>query len=99
MKAKVFRGDSLADPRYDVYDVPLPSDGTCTVMDVLEYIYDNLDGTLSFYTHSVCNQGICGRCGVKTNGKVALACMRTVTEEEITIEPKNDKIVKDLVTL
>lgn len=99
MKVKVFRGSDLANARYDVYDVPLPADGSCSVMDVLDYIYEHLDGTLSYYRHSVCNQGICGRCGVKTNGKNGLACVTKVTEEELLLEPKNNKLVKDLVTL
>lgn len=99
MKVKVFRGSDHANPHYDVYDVPLPADGTCSVMDVLDYIYEKLDGTLSYYRHSVCNQGICGRCGVKTNGKNGLACVTKVVDENLVLEPKNDKVVKDLVTL
>lgn len=99
MRVKVFRGSGRADAHYDVYDVPLPTDGSCSVMDVLDYIYEHLDGTLSFYRHSVCSQGICGRCGVKANGKNGLACVTCVVEEELLLEPKNDRIVKDLVTL
>lgn len=99
MKVSVFRGSDRQSGRYDVYDVPLRADGTCSVMDVLDYIYENLDGTLSYYRHSVCNQGICGRCGVKANGKVGLACVTRVVDEELYLEPKNDRIVKDLVTL
>lgn len=99
MKVNVFRGKNRDHSRYDIFDVPLPADGTCSVMDVLDYIYENLDGTLSYYRHSVCNQGICGRCGVKINGKTSLACVTKVMEEELLLEPKNDRIVKDLVTL
>ena len=49
--------------------------------------------------HSVCNQGICGRCGVRANGKNGLACVTRVWGEELLLEPKNNKVVKDLVTL
>lgn len=98
LKVRVFRGTDLSVPRYDSYEVPLPADGSCSVMDVLDYIYENLDGTLSYYRHSVCNQGICGRCGVKTNGKNGLACVTKVLCDELVLEPKNNKPVKDLVT-
>ena len=69
MYVRVFRGSDCANARYDTYEVPLPADGSCSVMDVLDYIYEHLDGTLAYYRHSVCNQGICGRCGVRANGK------------------------------
>lgn len=99
MKVKVYRGSDSTSARYDLYDVPLPADGTCSVMDVLDYIYEHLDGTLSYYRHSVCNQGICGRCGVKANGKNGLACVTKVVCEELLLEPRNDRVVKDLVTM
>ena len=64
MNVQVTRWDPETDsrPHLQLYQVPLPADGTHTVMDVLDYIYEKLDGTLSYYRHSVCNQGICGRC-------------------------------------
>lgn len=99
MKVNVFRGSDYTNAVYAAYDVPLPADGSCSVMDVLDYIYEHLDGTLSYYRHSVCNQGICGRCGVKTNGRNGLACVTRVVTQELLLEPKNDRIVKDLVTL
>ena len=99
MYVRVFRGSDCANARYDTYEVPLPADGSCSVIDVLDYIYEHLDGTLAYYRHSVCNQGICGRCGVRANGKNGLACVTRVWGEELLLEPKNNKVVKDLVTL
>lgn len=80
------------------YEVETAADET--VMDVLDHIYENLDPSLSYYKHSTCNQGICGRCLVKLNGKPVLSCVEKVdnTLETITIEPKNKKVIKDLVT-
>lgn len=71
-----------------------------TVMDLLDYIYENLDHSLAYYRHSTCNQGICGRCALKLNGKTVLSCMEKVdsTLTVITLEPKNNKVVRDLVT-
>ena len=84
-------------PHLQLYQVPLPAHGTHTVMDVLDYIYEKLDGTLSYYRHSVCNQGICGRCAVRVNGKVRLACTCRVWEESLEFGPKHENVVKDLV--
>ena len=49
MNVQVTRWDPETDsrPHLQLYQVPLPADGTHTVMDVLDYIYEKLDGTLS----------------------------------------------------
>lgn len=84
---------------YDEYDVPVQA-GT-TVMDILDYIYDNLDSSLAYYRHSRCNQGICGRCAVKVDGKTVLACTAVVDYEKnnITLDPAGNNIIRDLVVL
>ncbi|MEM3550842.1 MAG: succinate dehydrogenase iron-sulfur subunit [Candidatus Bathyarchaeia archaeon] len=70
-----------------------------TILDVLNYIKDNLDETLTF-RHS-CRMGICGSCGVNVNGKPMLACYTQVLDlkaDTLTIEPlSNMPIIKDLV--
>lgn len=95
---KILVSRSNPEKRFDEYDVAIHND-EMTVMDVLDFIYQNLDHTLSYYKHSVCNQGICGRCGVKLNGKNVLACSAIIdsTLEKITIEPVSRKVVRDLV--
>lgn len=100
MKVKVFRFDISIDNEgyFQEYDVPVIEEEKWTIMDVLNFINLNLDSSLSYYRHSICNQGICGRCLVKINGKVGLACVNRVTSDELVLEPKNSKIVKDLVT-
>ena len=99
MKVKIYRFNPDIDEkeRYDEYTVPMESNGEYTVMDVLDYIYNKLDSTLSYYSHSVCNQGICVRCSAKINNKVGLTCTYRIYEEELLIEPKNNKIIKDLI--
>lgn len=81
------------------YQVEINSDDT-TVMDILDYIYEKLDSSLAYYRHSTCNQGICGRCALKLNGRTVLSCMERVDSslESIFLEPKNQKVVRDLVT-
>jgi succinate dehydrogenase/fumarate reductase iron-sulfur protein len=86
-----------AKPYYQSYNVPFTAEDHMTVMDLLIYIADNLDSSLSFFSHSACYHGICGRCGIRCNDKVALACETVVTSEEVVIDPINQSIVKDLI--
>ena len=80
------------------YEVPVFSD-TMTVMDVLDYIYHNLDHTLAYYRHSSCNLAVCGRCLVNMNGSPVLACAKVVdtAAEGIRLSPAPGKVVRDLV--
>lgn len=99
MTVKILRfTPETGERRQDSYQVPYPADGSYTVMDVLDYIRQHLDGTLAYYRHSVCNQGICGRCAAKVNGAVKLTCTCRVETDELSLEPKNTQVVKDLVT-
>lgn len=98
-KVRVYRCDPSRDVAgsYDEFEVnEIPG---MSVMDVLDYIYSTLDPSLSYYSHSRCEHGICTRCIVRVNGKNCLACETLIPAKgEITIEPINvDKVVKDLV--
>ena len=42
------------------------------MLDALNHIKDNLDGTLSYRWS--CRMGICGSCGMMVNGEPKLAC-------------------------
>jgi succinate dehydrogenase / fumarate reductase, iron-sulfur subunit len=99
MKVKVYRFNPNKDQEayFQKYELPITKEERFTVMDILKYIYEQLDTSLSFYSHSVCNHGICGRCAMKINGKVKLACTCLVEEDEITIEPISHNVIKDLV--
>lgn len=97
VKVKVFRFDPSVDrePRYEVYDVPV--DGETSVLDVLDYIYDNIDHTLAYYSHTACKRGVCGRCMLMVNGRASLAC-QTMVSGDVTIEPPPKfKVIRDLV--
>lgn len=99
LKVKVFRFDSFLDEHsgYKIYEVP--AEVGMSAMDVLDYIYQNLDSTIAYYDHAACSLGICGRCTGKVNGKPGLLCQTPIHEqEEIILEPiKMTGIVKDLV--
>jgi fumarate reductase iron-sulfur subunit len=92
---KVFRFNPLRDsnPTYKLYEVPLT--GRMSVLGVLNFIYEELDSTLSFYYS--CKYGRCGGCFVLVNGKPVMMCL-TEALEDMTIDPlPRKKIVKDLL--
>jgi hypothetical protein len=97
IKAKILRFNPAVDkkPYYQIYDVPIESE--MSVMDVLDYIYHNIDSTLAYYSHTACRHGVCGRCTLIINGRASLAC-QTIVHEDIIIEPlPNFKVIRDLV--
>ena len=65
----------------------------------IDHIYQNLDGTLAYYDHAGCSSGICGRCTGEINGRPGLFC-QTPVQGEVTLDPvREDRVLRDLVTL
>lgn len=97
IKVKVFRSDPTVEkkPRYQTYEVPL-TEGM-TVLDVLDYIYENVDGSLAYYDHAACRHGICGGCALVVTGETCLACQTPVYGDIIIEPPPKFKIIRDLV--
>jgi len=97
ISVKIRRLDPSSDrePYYQTYEVPFVKGSS--VMNVLDYIYEELDGTLAYYSHAACLRGVCGRCMMMINGKAGLAC-QTLVAGDLTIEPPpKAAIIKDLV--
>ena len=95
---KIFRYNPEKDKRghYETYKVE--GDENDRVLDLLEYIKGNYDGTLSF--RRSCAHGVCGSDAIRINGRNMLACKTLVRDvgENITVEPVLGlKIVKDLI--
>jgi fumarate reductase iron-sulfur subunit len=92
-----YRPEQEAEPTYQEYEVPLKPDWV--VLDGLNYIKDQLDGSLSFRWS--CRMGICGSCGMTVNGEPKLTCATFLTEYvpgPVRVEPLcNFPIVRDLV--
>ena len=69
------------------------------VLDGLNYIKDQLDGTLSYRWS--CRMGICGSCGMTVNGEPKLTCATFLTDYApgpVRVEPlRNFPVVRDLV--
>ncbi len=97
VQVKVFRFDPSVDkePYYRTYEVPFEKG--MSAMSALDYIYQNLDGTIAYYDHAGCDLGICARCTGLINGKAGLFC-QTVIQGDITLEPaSNTRVIRDLV--
>jgi succinate dehydrogenase / fumarate reductase iron-sulfur subunit len=96
---KVFRYNPEKDkkPHFDRYKVE--ADPHDRVLDVLEYIKGNFDGTLSF--RRSCAHGICGSDAMRINGHNRLACKLLVKEvgsSRIVVEPiMGLPVIKDLI--
>lgn len=100
-KFKVFRHnpEKEAKPRYDEFTLNVEK--WTTVLDALETIKHEQNGTLTF--RRSCRSGICGSCAMRINGYSKLACKTLAIEEMskrdvILIEPLcNMPAIKDLV--
>ncbi|MEE8304779.1 MAG: succinate dehydrogenase/fumarate reductase iron-sulfur subunit [Candidatus Tectomicrobia bacterium] len=84
-------------PRQQSYSVPYREDWV--VLDALNYIKDEIDGTLTYRWS--CRMGVCGSCGMMVNGVPKLTCaafLREYYPQEIRVEPlTNFPIIRDLV--
>jgi succinate dehydrogenase / fumarate reductase, iron-sulfur subunit len=89
--------DAARNPRVDSYSVDLDDCGPM-VLDVLIWIKNNVDSTLTF--RRSCREGVCGSCAMNIDGTNWLACTRFVsqTRERASIYPLNNMpVIKDLV--
>jgi succinate dehydrogenase / fumarate reductase, iron-sulfur subunit len=84
-------------------DFTIDLDGHRSVLDGILQARDRQDGTIGI--RCSCRAAICGSCGVRVNGKPALAChthldkaAETAADGAITVEPMgNMPVLKDLI--
>ena len=99
VKLKVFRYNPEQDkkPHYETYE--LEAEPTDRVLDLLEYVKNYIDGTLSF--RRSCAHGVCGSDGMRVNGINKLACkvlVKDLHSTKITVEPiLGLPVIKDLI--
>ena len=99
IKLKIFRFNPEKDKkaRYETYEVE--AEPTDRVLDLLEYVKNYIDGTLSF--RRSCAHGVCGSDAMRVNGVNKLACKVLVQDAKstkITVEPiLGLPVVKDLI--
>lgn len=96
---KIFRYNPEMDrkPHYETYTVD--AEPTDRVLDLLEYVKNYHDGTLSF--RRSCAHGICGSDAMRINGRNHLACKTLVKDlgtNKMTIEPiLGLRVIKDMI--
>ena len=92
-----FHPERDAEPSYQNFEVPLRTDWM--VLDALNYVKDQLDGSLAFRWS--CRMGICGSCGMMVNGVPQLTCetlLINFAPGPVRIAPLDHfPVVKDLV--
>ncbi|MFQ5854065.1 MAG: 2Fe-2S iron-sulfur cluster-binding protein [Anaerolineae bacterium] len=99
LRVKVFRFDPTRDdePYWQIYTVPRHR--ATRVLDVLEYIQDELDPELGYRRH-ICRDLVCDSCFAQIDGRASKTCLYTVRPEtdEIVIEPWRDyEHIRDLI--
>lgn len=83
-------------PRWQEFAISV--DDESTVLDVLNEIHWQHDGTLAY--RRSCRSSICGSCAMKVNGRNVLACETPIHRfgKKLKIEPLSGfQIIKDLV--
>lgn len=92
-----YRPEREREPTFDEFEVPYRED--MVVLDALNYVKDDLDGSLTYRWS--CRMGVCGSCGMMVNGRPRLTCSTFLNEfhpKPIQIEPlENFPIIRDLV--
>lgn len=97
-----YRPEEDEAPWYQSYDVPIREDWV--VLDALNYIKDEIDGTLSFRWS--CHMAVCGSCGMMINNEPMLSCKSFVRDYlppsgpvTITVGPLNHiPVERDLIS-
>ena len=92
-----YRPEQESEPTFDEYEVPCRKEWA--VLDGLNYVKDQIDGTLAYRWS--CRMGICGSCGMTVNGEPKLTCATFLADYgpgPVRVEPlQNFPVIRDLV--
>ncbi|MGH9254899.1 MAG: succinate dehydrogenase/fumarate reductase iron-sulfur subunit [Vicinamibacterales bacterium] len=92
-----YRPEQESEATFDEYEVPCRKE--LAVLDGLNYVKDQLDGTLAYRWS--CRMGICGSCGMTVNGEPKLTCATFLADYApgpVRVEPlRNFPIIRDLI--
>lgn len=92
-----YRPEEDIEPTFQSYEVPYREDWV--VLDALNYVKDQLDGSLSYRWS--CRMGVCGSCGMMVNGTPKLTCAVPLSDyvsKPIRVEPLQFfPIIRDLI--
>jgi succinate dehydrogenase / fumarate reductase, iron-sulfur subunit len=99
LKVKIYRStsqqeeDTESGGTYKEYAIPYMD--KMTIMNVFDYVHQNIDRSLSFYKS--CRIGKCTGCIVEVDGKNRLACT-TLAEDGMKVGPQKAKsVIKDVM--
>jgi len=85
------------EPFFKSYEVTYRDDWV--VLDAINYIKDEIDGTLSYRWS--CRMGVCGSCGMMVNGEPKLTCsafLKDYSSRKIRVEPlQGFPVERDLI--
>jgi fumarate reductase iron-sulfur subunit len=97
LEVQRYRPQQESAPTFQHYEIPYREDWV--VLDALNYIKDNVDGTLTYRWS--CRMGVCGSCGMMINDDAKLACAAFLKDYHpgpIRVEPLyNFPVIRDLV--
>jgi len=89
---KRFNPEIDGNPTLQEYEVP--SREQMTVLEALQYIYEEIDSTLLF--DFGCRYRLCKKCGIRISGQNRLACAEFV-KDGMVLEPlPNHPVIRDL---
>jgi len=92
-----YRPEEETEPSPQRYDVPFRLEWM--VLDALNFIKDEIDGTLSYRWS--CRMGVCGSCGMMVNGRPVLTCatyLESLLPGPVSIAPlRGFPVIRDLV--
>lgn len=96
LSVSVWRGTE-AGGSYQTFEVP--AEANQTILDVVSWIQQNADPTLSY--RFACRVGMCGSCAMMVNGKPRWTCRthvnKVLADDRVTIAPlRNLPVIKDL---
>jgi fumarate reductase iron-sulfur subunit len=92
-----YRPENESAISFQQYEVPCHKEWV--VLDGLNYVKDQLDGTLTYRWS--CRMGVCGSCGMNVNGEPKLTCATFLADYApgpVRVEPMtNFPVIRDLV--
>ena len=92
-----YRPEQESEATFDEYEVPCHKEWA--VLDGLNYVKDQIDGTLAYRWS--CRMGICGSCGMTVNGEPKLTCATFLNDYApgpLRVEPlRNFPVIRDLI--
>jgi len=92
-----YNPEQNAEPYMQAFEVPIEKTGM-KLLDALNYIKWNLDGTLTY--RRSCGEGVCGSDGMNINGVNGLACITAIDglKQPIKVRPlPSMEVIRDLV--